>query len=507
MYYQGRKGNYELGDKIKKGGEGTVYNIKGQSKIVAKIYSDTKLHSTIQNTSARVYLKEKINTMLDQPINPYMDSGHNDKQLFVAWPSDILFDHQGQFVGYVMPKVKGKSISYACVESVREKMFPHYTWRVATKIAYNLASAIYMIHSQGIVVGDLNSNNILIDNNGFVTLIDTDSFNIKNNRTNKVYKCCVGVPELLAPELQGKDLSKESSVFNFKTDDFALAIHIFNLMMNNCHPFSYIGMNTLHSSSSYNQTVMNIIRGQCPYVSGSKEKGVKDAPNVEMLPYQIRVLFDRAFQYNQRNCTSSIVINNRPSSLEWMKELGRVAFTKMNTCHKNSHHVYPSHYHCCPWCEIEKRKKKAVKGKKKPIQVSIIDKMKEMQTIPYRIQKYFLKKSKEIRLTIIPHTYPIWITNMMTAILSAFLYSYSEEGKITISLLNIILALIIGYFVSILKQTNYRRSHRRWLEFIINISLTTVGTFVFIAIFPTLLSMLLDLAIFVFALGILMLFL
>ena len=80
MYY-GRKGNrYELDNRLG-GGEGEVFSIRGKNDLVAKIYFDKKLTPSQDNPNPRGYLKEKIETMLDQLVDAYIGG-----ILSIAWP-------------------------------------------------------------------------------------------------------------------------------------------------------------------------------------------------------------------------------------------------------------------------------------------------------------------------------------------------------------------------------------------------------------------------------------
>lgn len=344
-----RSAFYTLGCRLGGGGEGEVYEIAGKHNLVAKIYFDSKFNPTSESPNPRQELKEKIETMLDQPVDPYING-----VLSVAWPQDILTNQQGQFVGYTMPRVNGRyHIFAASRERERVKLYPNYTWKTAILIAHNLALAVKVIHTTNAVVGDMNPNNIMLDEKGHVTLIDTDSFNITNKRTGKTYKCSVGVPEMLPPELQGKNLAKSSSVFTKQTDSFALSIHIFNLLMNNCHPFGCVGLNKSQSSSSNNPVVHNIVRGNCPYVTKGLGATSPDAPDVMMLPKEIRQLFDRAFSYSSSTAVRPATISKRPSAEEWQSALGVLFNRNFKTCVKDKTHVYPSGYSKCPWCEIK----------------------------------------------------------------------------------------------------------------------------------------------------------
>lgn len=155
-YYGRNKIQYILDTRLGGGGEGEVYSIRGRNDLVAKLYYSNKLLPTNFNPNPRQQLREKIETMLDQPVNAYTPKGI----LIVAWPQDALFDIRGQFVGYTMPRVQSKyHIFAASRERERKILYPHYTWKTAVTIAYNLAMAVWSINNTGAVVGDMNPNN------------------------------------------------------------------------------------------------------------------------------------------------------------------------------------------------------------------------------------------------------------------------------------------------------------------------------------------------------------
>lgn len=347
----GRDGStkYELGEEIKSGGEGVVYTIVGRPNSVAKVYK----HERVADPRIREATKDKIFAMLDMHFDP-----HFNGRVIVAWPEDALFDNAGFFRGFVMPKIENmKSLIWATRPSDRDALWPNgYHWSYSIAIAFNLALTIEHLHKAGIVVGDMNTNNVLIDSKGNVTLIDADSFNI-TTRTGKTFKCIVGFPEVLPPELQGKDLIKETSKFTEKTDCFALAVHIFNLLCNNCHPFGCLSYNTAHGSSSNPEIMDNIIKGYCPYVSGETAKTVEDALDMGVFPIELRDLFYRAFHYDATTAVKKVTIESRPSAQEWRVAIGNLYKAGVSTCNKNTLHEYPRSYHGgCPWCAIEQRK-------------------------------------------------------------------------------------------------------------------------------------------------------
>jgi len=345
---KGAKGRaYELGVQLGRGGEGTVYAVKGSAELAAKLYSTNRLAPTKEDPDPLRTMEEKILTMLDQPVPAYLNG-----VLYVAWPQDILYESDGSFAGYIMPRVFADHHIYAARRKrERVQLYPNYSWRTSVIIAYNLAVCIRMVHSSGASVGDLNSLNIMVDGKGHVTLIDTDSFNITNKKTGKTYKCRVGVAEMLAPELQGKNLAKKDSVFSQDTDNFSAPIQYACLLNDNHHPFGCGGMNGPHASSTSNPVSTNIGSGFCPWVRGDNKALPPDTLPVSMLPDDVQLLFRRTFEYTAATAVKPGTIKNRPSSSEWEAALRRLAEAPMKKCKNDPAHVYPLHVKNCPWCE------------------------------------------------------------------------------------------------------------------------------------------------------------
>ena len=222
-----KKMSYIVGDFVNRGGEGEIYRVQGDASLVIKIYNDRKMQPTQYVPDMRSHLEKKLQIMVQYPVSCY----NAQNKLCIAWPQDVVYDNY-KFVGYVMPFVTtDKKIYDACREAARLQMFPNYTWHYAVIIALNLSWTVNNIHQNNYCIGDFNPNNILVDERGNVTLIDADSFDIVDPKRGNSYKCMVGVQEMLAPELQGRgNLQSPKVRFTKETDNFSLAIHIFNLL-------------------------------------------------------------------------------------------------------------------------------------------------------------------------------------------------------------------------------------------------------------------------------------
>ena len=228
-----------------RGGEGTVYRLKNKPDAVVKIYhKDYEEHSN------------KLNVMITQPPHdPMIVKGHHS----IAWPKDFVMNKSGQCIGFLMPYVKGDSVFSYLLPEIRYQKHPHSRYLTLIRISRNIASAVDEIHKAGHAIGDLNMSNIVVRKNALVTLIDCDSFEINETSSKKIFPCRVGMPEYIAPEFQGKAYASFNG--GSEQDYFAMAVVLFQLLMEGMHPFS--------GSYKYGNGVVNIAenirKGLWPY--------------------------------------------------------------------------------------------------------------------------------------------------------------------------------------------------------------------------------------------------
>ena len=126
---------------------------------------------------------------------------------------------------------------------------------------------------RGITIGDYNADNIVIfPQTSTAKFIDVDSFQLTIHRSNKriLCPCTVGVPEFMAPEiarrlkkektdLENVDQDADNPVFNKYTDLYAMAYHIFALLMNGSSPFaSMANMEEISQHPSKNVSSIDI---------------------------------------------------------------------------------------------------------------------------------------------------------------------------------------------------------------------------------------------------------
>ncbi len=331
-------GSITLGaeDELGRGGEGTVYRIPGHADLVAKVYHRV-------NRTERAFRKLKV--MIDYfTVTGDRETGH----LYVAWPQHIIYDGPaGDAVGFLMPRVERKnSLLDYYIQSYRSANAPHVDYRDLCSVAASLATALGELNGRGYVVGDINESNACITDNQHVTLIDADSFQVLDHDITppEVYRCTVGKPEYTPPELQG--MSFEEVERTIHHDRFALAVVIYQLLMEGRHPFSgvYSGGG---EEPNYEDSISE------GYFLYSRSRGVplaslpRDHILWEALDERLRDLFVRCFDEGHSNP------ERRPSPREWAAALEETA-RSLSVCDSNPNHLYSTRQAivpACPWCE------------------------------------------------------------------------------------------------------------------------------------------------------------
>jgi serine/threonine protein kinase len=319
--------------KVGEGGEAKILIVPGRPDLVAKVYKNpTPAH------------QQKLEAMLENPPVAPDSTGHHS----IAWPSELLLFSDGRgvrhLIGFLMPRVQDmEPILEFCNPKSRWEKFPLFNYRYLHHMARNLAVAVHSLHARGYVIGDINESNILAESQARVTLVDTDSFQVRDHAAGIVHRCPVGKPEFTPPELQGvsfRDRDREPS-----HDLFGLAVIIFQLLMEGTHPFAgrYTG------SGEAPTLDQRIKQGAFPY--GSRSRLIlpgRHSPPFELLSPPLQRLFLHCFEEGHSDPS------RRPKARDWQQAL-QAAEKELAVCPANHQHYYGRHNSACPWCARERQ--------------------------------------------------------------------------------------------------------------------------------------------------------
>jgi DNA-binding helix-hairpin-helix protein with protein kinase domain len=307
-----------LGERVgSPGGEGTTHAVVGRNDIVAKIYHSHRLPDQLHCE------KLKRQTSAQSP----------NLRRISAWPQELLFD-EGRTVGFLMPRMPGKSIHLLYRPDDRNQYFPKATWQSLIDVAKNVAAAFHCLHQHDVIMGDVNESNVFVTvDTGEVRLIDCDSFQIKGPN-GQIFPCSMFTAGWAPPEL-----IEAPTLINRRTvqhDLFGLAVMIFHLLFMGKHPFAGVPPDhLLENSPSLEELIKQAV---FPY-SPSRRGSFKPPPNfltLQALPDEVANLFERAF-----------VTRDRPTADEWFRGLERIELKKCQWGH-----VFYRRLNDCPWCAI-----------------------------------------------------------------------------------------------------------------------------------------------------------
>ncbi|CAD5957591.1 DNA-binding protein [Planktothrix agardhii] len=310
------------------GGEGRIYGILEDPNLVAKIY-----HKPNDEDA------EKLTVMYNYPPATAMVS---PEMTAIAWPVDLLHttDNKRQIVGYLMPRVhKATPIHIFYTPKSRREQKPLFNYLYLHRTARNLVASVADLHSSGYIIGDVNESNILVSDTALVTLVDTDSFQVRDPDTGLIYRCPVGKAEFTPPELQGQAFRELNRTP--EQDRFGLAVLIFLLLMEGTHPFSGV-----YQGSGDPPAIESRVRAG-HFVYGTKQvpyQPMPYAPPFEILYPKLQQLFIQCFETAYNNPQA------RPDAKTWLIVL-KEAEANLITCNQQSEHRYGNHLSHCPWCD------------------------------------------------------------------------------------------------------------------------------------------------------------
>ncbi|NEU84031.1 tetratricopeptide repeat protein [Nostoc sp. UIC 10630] len=313
-----------LGERIADSGEGKVWRTN-RNGYLAKIYHD--------QTPERV---QKLAVMIaHRPKEPNSHLNH----ISFAWPKSVLKDAQGNCVGFLMPEIKeGKELIDIYNPKRRKDLKLEVDWRFLHTTALNIASIIEAIHISGYVLGDIKPQNILVNDRALPSIIDTDSFQVRNPVNGKIYRCPVGSPDYTPPELIDKDFS---SIDQTEVHDrFRLAVIIYQLLFGGESPFA--GKWTCTGDTP--ETNELIRRGLWLYAPNRLVQPVERTIPLEIIHPEVQRCFLRCFNDGYKNS------NLRPTAGDWVKAL-RLAVNELTICGKLDSHYYSRTYGKCYWCD------------------------------------------------------------------------------------------------------------------------------------------------------------
>jgi len=320
--YDGNGRSFQISHAFAQGGQGAISQLKERDDLCVKLYHQPPDAQQIQ----KLKLLQNHTTVLTG---------------IAALPVSLAYAdaERKKLIGVFFPLIHGRAIFELYGVRSRLEYFPDADFRFLIHTADNLANAFERLHQAGIIIGDVNEQNIRVLPDASINLIDCDSFQIADQK--QTYPSNVGTPLWTPPELQGMDLTGVVRTANH--DCFGLAQLIFLLLFAGRHPFA--GIPRHGPPLSPEEAIRKYAFAFAPEFLGVPLRPPAGCPPLVSLPPEIQYIFLRAFQ------EGSAQPGARPTATEWKICLKRL-LQSLTICRQHPHHVYWQGAANCPWCAI-----------------------------------------------------------------------------------------------------------------------------------------------------------
>ena len=197
---------------------------------------DEMLVGVLVMRSADADLPHRVAAM--RRLEPARWEGADDDHAYVAWPAEAVFDDDRRCVGYGIARFTQSPVApLAAVldPDIAVDGFGPLRWDTMITIVANLSLMVHWLHTTGIVVGDLQEQTIWVTPDGRTTIVSCESFGFADPETGEWHPPLAVRPQTSAPELFRVIDSR--SVADARSDRFALAILVAEILSGGDHPF------------------------------------------------------------------------------------------------------------------------------------------------------------------------------------------------------------------------------------------------------------------------------
>ena len=313
---------FRVGRQFAHGGQGAIFQIENRDDLCVKLYNQPPDAQQAQKLRLLQNRAPRLANVAALPVS-----------------SAYAEANSTTLVGVFFPFVSGRAIFELYGTRFRLEYFQHADFRFLIHTAGNLADAFEKLHQAGVIIGDVNEQNVRVLPDAHVCLIDCDSFQITDHE--RTYPSNVGTPLWTPPELQGMDLTGVVRTTNH--DCFGLAQLIFLLLFVGRHPFA--GVPRTGPPLTPEDAIRAYAFAFAPACLDGPLQPPPGCPPLATLPAEIQHGFLRAFR------EGSAQPGARPTATEWKVWLQRLRHS-LTVCFHHPNHAFWQGIPTCPWCDI-----------------------------------------------------------------------------------------------------------------------------------------------------------
>ncbi len=316
----------DVHEELGSGDEGFVLAVTGTDDVCLKVYPDLRPDAV-----------ERIEAMvaMGPPLDPL---GDNEDHYHLTWPLAAVYDGGGSVMGFVQPRLDD---SHAALTRLidphrRREVLADPTWRQLAKVAARIALLMDRLHRRGIVVGDVSDSNFWVSPTGHVTVIDCDSMQFRDPRSGRWFEATRFTERYAAPEL----LARNGAGATPRSDAFALALLLCELLMEGQHPFE-----GWPAAANGDASIRDNILNQRNRISHAERlRPLHEEMPSDVLPPELVVLASHCFGLGHGDP------DQRPVPGDWYDALDKASY-QVQGCEVSDRHLYQRARPACIWCE------------------------------------------------------------------------------------------------------------------------------------------------------------
>lgn len=153
-------------------GDGLIYQIEGRADHLVKIYREPPDPSRERRLRRMLTLPPPGGSAVTPPSPPEL-----------AWPVALAMSHEDSVIGYVRQRFAEPDYTRLS----RMLAEPRLDWQFRLGVSWNLAFMVARLHHAGFVIGNLSSRNVVVDRDGFVTFLESDSITFTDPETGEQF--------------------------------------------------------------------------------------------------------------------------------------------------------------------------------------------------------------------------------------------------------------------------------------------------------------------------------
>lgn len=149
----------------------------------------------------------------------------------ICWPTDILHNAEGEFVGILVPNAEGYQLKQQLMsQQGLETTFPDWDRKKLTHLTKTILDKIVYLHDRNILFGLINPGAIFVKDENHVFFAEMDTYQIEG------FPILSHERVMQAPELQ--DSKEEMRLYTKQQDNYEIALLVFMILLPGKFPYN-----------------------------------------------------------------------------------------------------------------------------------------------------------------------------------------------------------------------------------------------------------------------------